>query len=165
LLVRFNPDGSLATHGLDPYLDAPFGADGIVTTDLGADDFALAIAIEPGGKLVVTGVTGPNNPAVAFEIDTMTVARYQVDGSLDPTFGTDGTVTTDFGSTSAGWDVAVQADGRIVVAGRAEVDGFSHHAIARYLGAPCCIDGVGSAGVPSPARAPAAPSTIVPCPS
>lgn len=148
MLVRFNPDGSLATHGLDPYLDAPFGADGIVTTDLGADDFALAIAIEPGGKLVVTGVTGPNNPAVAFEIDTMTVARYQVDGSLDPTFGTDGTVTTDFGSTSAGWDVAVQADGRIVVAGRAEVDGFSHHAIARYLGAPCCIDGVGSAGVP-----------------
>ena len=148
LLVRFNPDGSLATHGLDPYLDAPFGADGIVTTDLGADDFALAIAIEPGGKLVVTGVTGPNNPAVAFEIDTMTVARYQVDGSLDPTFGTDGTVTTDFGSTSAGWDVAVQADGRIVVAGRAEVGGFSHLAIARYLGAPCCIDGVGSAGVP-----------------
>jgi uncharacterized delta-60 repeat protein len=150
LLARFNPDGSLATQVRDPYLDAPFGTDGIVTTDLGADDFALAIAIESGGKLVVTGVTGPNNPgpAVALDLDSLVVARYGVDGSLDPAFGSGGTVTTDFGGTSSGWDVAVQADGGIVVAGRAEIGGSSQFAVARYLAQPCCVVGAGSAGVP-----------------
>jgi hypothetical protein len=38
-------------------------------------------------------------------------------GDLDPTFGSGGKVTTDFGGSEIGWGVAVQRDGRIVIAG------------------------------------------------
>ena len=52
LLARFDPDGNLDTKGLDPYLDAPFGTSGKVTTDFGGGyDLAHALAIEPGGKI------------------------------------------------------------------------------------------------------------------
>jgi uncharacterized delta-60 repeat protein len=57
------------------------------------------------------------------------VALHAAEGDLDPTFGTGGIVTTDFGNTSdAGEEVAVQPDGKIVVAGTRGQD----FAVARY---------------------------------
>ncbi len=54
-------------------------------------------------------------------------------GDLDPTFGTGGVVTTDFGSTSDGaQSVAIQADGKIVAAGRTGIFALSDFALARY---------------------------------
>jgi uncharacterized delta-60 repeat protein len=99
-LARFNPDGSL---------DPSFDADGRVTTEFG-NVAADAVALQPDGKIVAVG--------------GQTVARYLLDGSLDPSFGVDGHVATDFGAS----DVAIQADGRIVVAGA----GGGVLALARY---------------------------------
>ena len=56
------------------------------------------------------------------------VARYAADGSPDLTFSGDGRVTTAFADPSAGHAVAIQADGKIVVAGG---EGSSF-ALARY---------------------------------
>lgn len=64
------------------------------------------------------------------------VARYLPNGSLDATFGTGGRVTTDVGTNSddRGRDVAVQSDGRIVVAGYSGAVGTYDIAVVRYNG-------------------------------
>jgi uncharacterized delta-60 repeat protein len=135
LLARFGVDGSLDTQPLDPYLDAPFGIGGVVTTDFGEErDVAYAVTIEPGGKLVVAGemkdeFTTPGDFALA---------RYRLDGSLDPSFGSGGKVTTDISSFDVIEDVAVHSDGSIVVAGGTS----GQFAVARYLALPCCIVGI-----------------------
>src|SRR3989304_7234932 len=53
-------------------------------------------------------------------------------GDLDPRFDTDGKVTTSFGAASEGHAVAIQSDGKIVVAGVAVVSGVGHFGLARY---------------------------------
>jgi uncharacterized delta-60 repeat protein len=113
LLARYNLDGSL---------DTSFGAGGLVTSDVGAgsNDEARAVAIQSDGKIVVAGnaVVGrtPNNQ---FNFD-FAVARFNVDGSLDASFGSGGKATADFnGQTDRAFAVAIQTDGKIVVAGSA----------------------------------------------
>ncbi|HYH50024.1 MAG TPA: Ig-like domain-containing protein [Acidimicrobiia bacterium] len=91
-------------------LDPTFGGDGIVTTDFGGYDSAAALAIQPDGKLVVAGYT-------SGQTDDAIVARYKANGGLDSTFSTDGIAATDFGGYDAVSAVAVQDDGKIVVAG------------------------------------------------
>ncbi|MBI4339383.1 MAG: hypothetical protein HY680_05470 [Chloroflexi bacterium] len=88
-------------------LDTSFGASGKVTTDFGGHDVALSAAIKNDGKIVVVGYSGHD----------FALAQYNADGSLDTSFGTGGKVTTDFGGADIGRSVAVQRDGRIVVAG------------------------------------------------
>ncbi len=57
-------------------------------------------------------------------------------GDLDPTFGGDGKVTTNFGSGEEVRAVAIQADGKIVAAGTAAYFGpDATFALARYLSA------------------------------
>src|SRR5262249_29551197 len=54
---------------------------------------------------------------------------------LDTSFGTSGKVTTDFGGTgAAARTVAVQADGKILVAGLAVINGVVEFALSRYNG-------------------------------
>jgi uncharacterized delta-60 repeat protein len=98
-------------------LDPTFGSGaGLVLTDFGlGDDEARAVAIQPDGKIVVAGISRPpgGDPDIA-------VSRYNADGSLDTAFGTGGRVTVDFGPyPSVANAVAIQADGKIVVAGSA----------------------------------------------
>ncbi|GKS68322.1 hypothetical protein W03_03260 [Nitrosomonas sp. PY1] len=104
LLVRLNADGSP---------DASFGGgDGIVTTDISSDDTATTVVVQGDGKILVGGYT--NGAGVDFM-----VARYQADGSLDTSFGSNGIVTTSFGGSASDTinHMIVQPDGKIVVAG------------------------------------------------
>ena len=98
-----------ATGGLDPV----FGAVGKVRTDFGGDDVARAVVIQNDGKIVVAGSI--NHPAVANDF---AVARYNTDGSLDTSFSGDGKLLIDFqGNSDIGHSVALQFDGKILVAG------------------------------------------------
>jgi uncharacterized delta-60 repeat protein len=101
-------------------LDATFGSDGKVTTDFGGSDGASAVAIQSDGRIVAAGSSGGGDFALA---------RYNVDGSLDATFGGGGRVTTDFGGSDAASAVTIQSDGKIVAAGRG---GGGDFALARY---------------------------------
>lgn len=97
-------------------LDPGFGGgDGIATTDLGGFEEATAMARQPDGKLVVVGRAGDGSPAG----DDLLVARYTRRGEADPSFGGgDGVVLTDIaGHDDSADGVALQRDGRIVVAG------------------------------------------------
>ena len=107
-LVRYNTDGSL---------DTTFDTDGIVTTQLlspDKDDLALSVAIQADDKIVVAGYSDDGGD------EDIAVARYNTDGSLDTTFDGDGVVTTDVSVTDIGRGVAIQSDGKIVVAGQIE---------------------------------------------
>lgn len=120
-LVRYNSDGSL---------DTSFGGTGVVTTAIGTShEFAKHLAIQPDGKIVAAGASydGTGKPDFA-------VLRYNVSGSLDPTFNGTGKIVTPL---SSAWDVgnslALQGDGRIVVAGYSDPGGFTEDfAVARY---------------------------------
>jgi len=109
-------------------LDASFGTGGKVTTDFaGAGDGAGAIAVQPDGKLVVAG-----GATIDAQAD-FALARYDSSGTLDPSFGTDGRVTTDFGGRYEGASsVALQPDGKIVVAGGSVIGFYDNFALARY---------------------------------
>ena len=106
-----------------------FGGDGKVTTEFTPrDDPVAGLAIQPDGKIVLSGGAALNgfNPRIAL-------ARYNSDGTLDTTFGGDGRVTTDVrdGREYAN-AVAVQADGKIVAGGFAPQAGSESFALVRY---------------------------------
>ncbi len=94
-------------------IDTAFGSDGFTVKDFGiGDDEALAIAVQPDGKILVAGYS--SNGAVT----NLTVARYLDDGVLDISFNYDGVFTLSMGSgDSIARSVVVQNDGRILVAG------------------------------------------------
>src|SRR5262245_10810056 len=119
-LTRYNTDGTL---------DTSFGINGIVTTDFGgAFEGAWSVALQPDGKIVAAGLT------ILSRTNQFALARYTSDGTLDAGFGTGGRVTTGFpGATVANaFSVAIQADGKVVVAGWTNIDGGADFALARY---------------------------------
>jgi uncharacterized delta-60 repeat protein len=101
-------------------LDPTFGSGGkVITTfpgQVGNLAGAYAVALQPDGKIVAAGWAG-----VQFAL-----ARYNPDGSLDTTFGSGGRVRTSLGGSARGRALALQPDGKIVVAG---TPGFR---LARY---------------------------------
>ena len=125
-------DFALARYTKSGALNQRFGAGGKVLTDLGSssDDRADAVAIQPDGKIVATGSSNANGST------DFALARYRKSGALNRGFGRGGKVLTDFGhsSSEAASAVAVQSDGKIVVAGSSDVNGSNDFALARYRG-------------------------------
>jgi uncharacterized delta-60 repeat protein len=118
-IVRYETDGDL---------DTSFGTGGIVTTDLrGYNDWGSSIALQSDGKIVF-GSKSSNGTDNDFA-----VVRYNTDGSIDTDFGTNGMVFTPIGSgNDEGEAVAIQSDGKIVLAGHTW-DGVDYDfAVVRY---------------------------------
>ncbi|MBS1630182.1 MAG: hypothetical protein JST27_09010, partial [Bacteroidetes bacterium] len=107
--------------------DSSFGYRGITYTLAGnfcggAED----ITALPDGKILICGEGYTAQGGHDFAL-----ARYQEDGSLDSSFGTDGLIFTDMGdSYDVPKSMAIQPDGRILVAGQS---GYDLLAIARYM--------------------------------
>ncbi|MFB2898704.1 DUF4347 domain-containing protein [Aerosakkonemataceae cyanobacterium BLCC-F50] len=118
-----------AVGGLDP----SFGSGGKVITS-GGFAYTYGIALQPDGKILSTGSgLQPGN-------NLFSLTRYNIDGSLDTSFGNSGKVTTDIYSGTAtdrdrGQVVLVQPDGKIVVAGPTTIatPGSSAYPIYSYL--------------------------------
>jgi uncharacterized delta-60 repeat protein len=111
-------------------LDTSFSGDGKVTTSFSAgDDVGSGIAVQSDGKIVVVGTS--DNESGTSEL---AVARFNVNGSLDTSFGGDGMVTTFFSAgNDVGSGIAVQSDDKIVVVGtRDNGSGTSEFAVARF---------------------------------
>jgi uncharacterized delta-60 repeat protein len=126
-------------------LDPTFSGDGKQFTDFpyGVDRAAAAVR-QPDGKIVVVGRALRGDPfAVGGGATDFAIARYNPDGSLDPSFSDDGLRTTSFAGRRGSLiddratGVAVQADGKIVVVGTSNGGGFCcrnsyNFALARY---------------------------------
>jgi len=126
VVARYNPDGTL---------DRTFGSRGRVKTDFpGLAAVPSSVVIQPDGKIVVAGGAFP---LFTFAGD-FKIVRYNRNGSLDTSFGNRGIVTTIFPAGSYAFDVALQADGKIVAAGTHFVDfnpgdmSDTDFALARY---------------------------------
>jgi uncharacterized delta-60 repeat protein len=122
-LARYDDDGSL---------DTSFGGDGRVTTRFRLGGNGHDVAIGPQGTIVVAGGDS--------EVTRFLVARYLPDGHLDTTFSDDGKVRTHVGrGEQSANGVAIQANGRIVVAGYGDMPhefgdrfGPGRFAVVRY---------------------------------
>lgn len=128
--INGESDFALARYNTDGTLDNTFDGNGILLTDIdGGDDVARALVLQPDGKIIVAGdakIGGSLEPDFAL-------ARYNPDGSLDTTFDNNGKLATDFGGINAIADaVALQADGKIVASGSANISGLNDFAMARY---------------------------------
>ncbi len=113
IIVRYNTIGSL---------DNTFDGDGKVIIDLGSDEIAFALTIQPDGKILAAGlsISGGQSEATAF--------RYNTDGSPDNTFDGDGIAVFSGPLTNDHIrEVAVQADGKIVMAGADNYSGGNFH--------------------------------------
>ena len=128
------PPGNYSSGGGGPLwsLDSNFNSGGIVTTTVSITlgDTAKSVAIQSDGKIVAVG----HSHNFYNNADSFALARYTTTGALDPTFGTEGIVTTSIGNgNSFAYSVAIQSDGKIVVAGMAyDVNWVPEFAIVRY---------------------------------
>ena len=108
------------------FFDASFSGDGKVTTNLTSGyDYAVGLVIQADGKIVAAGPASGSGGRFGL-------VRYAEDGSLDSTFSSDGKVFTNF--TTGGdyaYDLALQADGKLIAIGRAGGAG-GKFALARY---------------------------------
>ncbi|MDR3647436.1 MAG: hypothetical protein P4L22_07875 [Candidatus Babeliales bacterium] len=127
-------------------LDTNFGTKGVVVTDFKtisnklapfhSHEIITAISIQQAdGKIIAGGFSDANNPTFDFAL-----ARYTKDGILDKSFGTKGLVLTNVAKTlglkteSQNFinSIALQRDGKIVVAGYSTATGISLFTLARY---------------------------------
>ena len=118
VVVRYHSDGSL---------DLSFGAAAVVRTPGG---FALASVLQPDGKIVASGYSFDRVSSGQFRL-----VRYNDDGTLDPTFGNGGIVTTAIVSGQCvSTAVILQPNGKLVAGGDCynANKGGSDFALARY---------------------------------
>src|SRR5215211_571482 len=116
-VMRYKPDGTLdVSFGSNGAVITSFGGGGVVTDHVDVLNVALALAIDSEGRLVVAGVRGCST--ACDDQGDFGLIRYAPDGTRDPSFGSHGTVTTDFGTDyDQANAVAIDARGRIVAAG------------------------------------------------
>jgi len=115
-LARFNADGTL---------DSSFGSAGTTATTIETGCAGYGAGIQPDGKIVVGGLaaTAQNNSLASVDF---AVARYNTNGALDFTFGSLGRATNNAGggTLDGAYAMAIQPDGKIVLAGAAGIGNF-----------------------------------------
>jgi uncharacterized delta-60 repeat protein len=119
-ITRLLPNGDV---------DGSFGIGGRVLIDVGSYDSAQDVAVQPDGKIVLAGFFRSGPPNADFG-----VVRLNPDGTLDNSFGSGGKASVDFGSVDIGEALAIQPDGKIVVAGATAVSGKAVIGVARLQG-------------------------------
>ena len=136
--LRYNANGTL---------DTSFGSGGTLLTSVGTgNDYVTTMMLQPDGKLLLAGHCG-----VSSGVDFCAV-RYTDAGGLDATFATGGKLTTAIstGATPATSNdylaaMALQPDGKLLLAGFCRSGSFDKFCVARYDGGPfpapaCSLD-------------------------
>ena len=126
-------------------LDLGFNTTGFVRTHYLADDQAAAMVVQSDGKFIIVGST---SSADLSSLDFL-VVRYNANGSLDTTFGTGGIASTGIGSgNDIAYGVAIQSDGKIVVAGETNDASAtkSNFAVVRYTSTGALDTSFGTGG-------------------
>src|SRR5688500_18783447 len=124
------PRRLLAAGDLDP----TFSGDGRQTLDLGARGVALDVVVQSSGEVVVAGQADSASGAASDAV----LVRFNVDGSLDTTFGTNGVARIDFGGNEVFRELVIMPDGKLVAGGQ--------HSASQWMLARFTADGVRDAG-------------------
>lgn len=132
-LVRYNSNGTL---------DASFGTAGTATVSpTKSTNIANSISLQTDGKIVVGG-SSMNTSSFDFS-----VARFNANGTLDNTFGTNGTIVHSIGVADGINALAIQSSGKIVAAGSAMISNNRNFTLARYTAAGVLDNTFGVNGV------------------
>ncbi len=124
VLGSFRNNIILARYHANGALDESFGNGGKVVSQFGNVSVARAIKLQSDGKILVAGQVD----------DFFGMVRYNQNGSIDTTFGTRGVASAPFGSTIHQANaIAIQPDGKIVLAGIAPASISGAFAVARFL--------------------------------
>jgi uncharacterized delta-60 repeat protein len=137
-LARFNDDGSL---------DTSLAGDGTLATTLSANnaDLAKDVVVDSLGRIVLAGYMSPDGTDV-----DLAVVRYLPDGTLDTTFDGDGVATTSVASGHAvGNGLAIDSQGRLVLAGYSRNGTNREFLTARYLSNGSLDTAFGNDGIAS----------------
>lgn len=124
MLVQYNIDGSL---------DSIFGSNGLVIVGIlpgVTEDKGYSIAVQPNGQIILAGSS-------EIGYSQFAMYRFNINGSIDTRFGTNGKVTTDFNATTDNANqVLLQSNGDIILAGTSfpNQGGNPSFAMARYYG-------------------------------
>jgi uncharacterized delta-60 repeat protein len=116
-VVRYNTNGSI---------DSSFGSAGVFSLGLGSREYLVSIALQSDGKIVAAGTADISSH------NALALVRINANGSLDTGFGTAGKVTTIIGVDSEATSMAIQSDGKIVVAGLSYDGGDWDFGVARF---------------------------------
>ncbi len=120
-LLRLNNSGTV---------DTAFGIDGFKTISFdNSDDSGSSLLLQSDHKILAAGYTAVNNGSTV----DFALARLDADGNLDSTFGNGGKVTVDFqGGLDFGASIAIQKNGKIVMAGAARVGNDYDFGLVRF---------------------------------
>ncbi len=129
LVARFDPNGAL-----DTTFNAPSGFNVVASGEEDVVGQIDDLELDEQGRIVGTGPLGPNLATTQFW-----VGRFLSDGAADPSFGDDGLTESTIASFAFAERLVIQPDGKIVIAGQANVGGTFEFALARYLGEPSTI--------------------------
>ncbi|HXH18236.1 MAG TPA: hypothetical protein VNJ07_04045 [Chitinophagales bacterium] len=134
--LQFNDDGSL---------DSTFSFDGMVVTDINAEDYSSKILLQPDGKILHVGFSAGG---IAGPYD-VTIVRLNSDGTLDTGFDQDGKLVHTpliYWGTGYEADAVLQPDGKIVVVGTYYFNNDNDIALTRILpdGTPDSTFGIAS---------------------
>src|SRR5207244_6184161 len=95
-------------------LDPSFAGGTVLRDFVHGNDFGFAVAVQADNKVLVAGTAASGGVSG----NDFAVARFNENGTVDTSFGSGGIVLTDLGSSSdSAYAIAVQPDGKIVVAG------------------------------------------------
>ncbi|RPJ23986.1 MAG: hypothetical protein EHM33_19275 [Chloroflexi bacterium] len=118
--------------GPDPWLDPTFGTNGHGTVVTPLANFRHgwgALAIQADDKIVIAGTVTESYSNLN---ENLVLARYTSNGALDITLAGSGIVITDLGQNEVGNDLAIQSDGKILVAGKSYNETSSDFLLVRY---------------------------------
>ncbi|MBV9960386.1 MAG: FG-GAP repeat protein [Acidobacteria bacterium] len=109
-------------------LDRTFGSNGKTVTPIGTSaDRGHAVALQPDGKAIVAGAS-----VASGNFFHTSLTRYNANGTLDETFGTGGKVIINISTQNdVAYDVALQSDGKILVAGYTTVNNQTDFVVTR----------------------------------
>ena len=128
IVMRLNANGTLDDGSAgDSTPGDSFGTGGFNRLNLGETDLVGGLARQPDGKLLVSGSTGP-----LFGADSSIVIRYNVDGSLDSSFGNAGIAVANVSNRNSASSIAIAADGSILVGGIRFINEFREYSLLRY---------------------------------
>mgnify|MGYP000376108724 CR=1 FL=1 len=136
---------TLTVRGLPGAVDTSFASGKIVLPVGTSEDYVNASAVQADGRIVVAGSSATTAGT------QISLVRYTRDGVLDATFGNAGKVMTLVGTTATGNNdqalaVAVQADGKVVVAGRSKQAAGDDFVLVRYNADGSLDAGFGNGG-------------------
>jgi uncharacterized delta-60 repeat protein/uncharacterized repeat protein (TIGR02059 family) len=111
---------------------------GKLTTPIGTDDEAHGVYVQSDGKILVSGSSDGN----------FALVRYTNVGTLDTSFNSTGKVSTSFGATEMGRAMAVQSDGKVVIAGYMQDAISQDFSVVRYTSAGVLDTSSASSNIP-----------------